>query len=125
MPETIQPLYFLHITGAVLIAYSLALIFYYSRTTPGTVNAFGGYGCFRDWFRASQEVWEASQKIAGCWIFGFGVIEIVLGFLTNAFPPTFNGPMFQAGCVYLPIPLCMIGIEIHMRKKFDEDGNRK
>lgn len=125
MPETIQPLYFLHIMGAVLIAYSLALFFYYSRTTPGTINAFGGYGCFRGRFTASREVWEVSQKIAGRWIFGFGVAEIVLGFITNMISPTFNGPMFQAGCVYLPIPLCMIGIEIHMRKKFDEDGKRK
>ena len=125
MPETIQPLYLLHIMGVVLIAYSLALIFYYSKTTPGTINTFGGYGCFRERFRANQEVWEVSQKIAGRWIFGFGVAEIVLGFLTNAISPTFNGPMFQAGCVYLSIPLSMLGIEIHMRKKFDENGKRK
>jgi len=125
MPETIQPLYFLHIMGAVLIAYSLALIFYYSKTTPGTINTFGGYGCFRERFRANQEVWEVSQKIAGRWIFGSGVVEIVFGFLTNAIPPTFNGPMFQAACVYLPIPLFMLGIEFHMRKKFNENGIRK
>ena len=125
MPETIQPLYFLHIMGVVLIVYSLAMIFYYSKTTPGTINAFGGYGCFREWFRANQEIWEASQKIAGRWFFGFGVIEIVLGFLTNAFPPTFNGPMFQAVCIYLSLPLSMIGIEIHMRKKFTKEGQRK
>jgi len=125
MPETIQPLYFLHIMGAVLIAYSLALTFYYSRTTPGTIYTFGGYGCFRERFRANNEVWEVSQKIAGRWIFGFGVAEILIGFITNAIATTINGPMFQAACVYLPIPLCMLGIEIHMRKKFTEDGQRK
>jgi len=125
MPETIQPHYFLHIMGVVLIAYSLAMIFYYSKTTPGTINAFGGYGCFSKRLRANQEIWSVSQKIAGRWFFGFGVIELVLGFLTNAFPPTFNGPMFQAVCIYLSLPLSIIGIEIHMRKKFSEDGKRK
>ena len=125
MPETIQPLYFLHIIGVLLIAYSLALIFYYSKTTPGSINTFGGYGCFRERFRANQEVWEVSQKIAGRWIFGFGVAEIVLGFITNMFSPTFNEPMLQAVFVYMSIPFSMIGIEIHMRKIFTNDGQRK
>ena len=125
MPETVKPSYLLHYMGVLLIVYSLVLIFHYSKTTLGTKNVVGGYGCFSKRLRANQEVWEVSQKIAGRWFFGFGVIEIVLGFLTNAFPPTFNGPMFQAACIYLPIPLCMIGIEFHMRKKFSRDGKRK
>jgi len=123
MPEMINPSYLLHFMGVLLIAYSLALIFHYSKTTLGTKNVIGGYG--RGRVKASQEAWGTGQKIAGRWIFGYGVIEIVIGFITNVISPTFNGLLFQVGFCYLSIPLCMIGIEIHMRRKFNEDGQRK
>ena len=123
MPETIQPSYLLHYLGVLLIAYSLVLIFHYSKTTLGTKNVIGGYG--RGRVKASQEAWAVGQKIAGRWIFGYGVIEIVLGIITNVISPTFTGLMFQVGFSYLSIPLYMIGIELHMRKIFSEDGKRK
>lgn len=123
MPETVKPSYLLHYMGVLLIVYSLVLIFHYSKTTLGTKNVIGGYG--RGRVKASQEAWEVGQKIAGRWIFVYGVIEIVIGFITNVISPTFNGLMFQVGFSYLSIPLCMIGIEIHMRKKFSEEGKRE
>jgi uncharacterized membrane protein HdeD (DUF308 family) len=123
VPETVKPSYLLHYMGVLLIVYSLVLIFHYSKTTLGTKNVIGGYG--RGRVKASQEAWEVGQKIAGRWIFVYGVIEIVIGFITNVISPTFNGLMFQVGFSYLSIPLCMIGIEIHMRKKFSEEGKRE
>ena len=123
MPEMIQPSYLLHYMGVLLITYSLALILHYSKTTLGAKNAIVGYS--RGRVKASQEAWEAGQKIAGFWILGYGIIEIVLGIITNVISPTFNGLMFQVGFSYLSIPVCMIGIEFNMRKKFDEDGRRK
>ena len=121
--KMINPSYLLHFMGVLLIAYSLALFFYFSKTTLGAKNAIAGYS--RGRVKASQQAWEVGQKIAGRWIFGYGVIEIVSGIISNIISPTFNGLLFQVGFCYLSIPLCMIGIEIHMRRKFNEDGQRK
>jgi len=62
MPEMIQPSYLLHYMGVLLITYSLALILHYSKTTLGAKNAIAGYS--RGRVKASQEAWEAGQKIA-------------------------------------------------------------
>ncbi len=123
MEEVIKSSYLLHFIGLLYIAYSLALTFHYSKTTLGTNDVIGGYA--RGRVKASQEAWETGQKIAGRWIFGQGVLNIILGFITNAISPTFKGLVFQVGVTYLSIPLCMIEIELHMRKIFTEDGNRK